>query len=534
MRIIDLDFYADKGGSIFLGYAGEHLSTVLNFHMPAEFSKDNCLYLVNFETDDGQVLGGSTPQEPQTVGEPTADSLIAFRADRDSNIVKYYVPNTVVGATAHTGKFQLSVYGLDVTNNNYKLLGYSTQFSYVIDNAINIGTSISFSNDFTAALDDLLSAIEGIGNFSELSEEYTDLVSRISEVLSNIEDNYEVISNRSDVEVDYNSLSIDNLDDSDKNKYLNLYRIKELIAKIKAKIAINTTNINALSTKVGSGDFDDSTKINNVIPNDIMDALTKISSALTSLDNNKINKNNAVKYVSTNILNDCVEPGTIYRYTETVNNNINGLATGDYTIIPSYIAGTGNLAQYIFSTTGAIYYRCRTLENGSYTYTIEKLVTRQEFSALNDIVSGIYHNKTTSINETTLTENNRNKLYPTTGAVDDYIKVLSEQGIIGQKDYIVSYSLPAQSSWTQITGGYTLEIDTDLIPGYTFTNKTKIDIEPTVELYAVLENSFCTGLYAETDEDEEVVTYNFIALNKAPNTPIDVQLKLSEVNYSEE
>ena len=128
----------------------------------------------------------------------------------------------------------------------------------------------------------------------------------------------------------------------------------------------------------------------------------------------------------------------------------------------------------------------------------------------------------------------RNKLYPTTGAVDDYIKVLSGQGIIGQKDYIVSYSLPAQSSWTQITGGYKLELNTNLISGYNFTNKTKIDIEPTIELYTILENSFCTGLYAETKEDEEVITYNFIALNKAPNAPIDVQLKLSEVNYSEE
>ena len=111
---------------------------------------------------------------------------------------------------------------------------------------------------------------------------------------------------------------------------------------------------------------------------------------------------------------------------------------------------------------------------------------------------------------------------------------MSGQGIIGQKDYIVSYSLPAQSSWTQITGGYKLELNTNLISGYNFTNKTKIDIEPTIELYTILENSFCTWLYAETKEDEEVITYNFIALNKAPNAPIDVQLKLSEVNYSEE
>lgn len=534
MRIIDLDFYADRGGAIFLGYAGEHLSTVLNFHMPAEFSKDNCLYLVNFEKDDGQVLGGSTPQESQTVGEPTADSLIAFRADRDSNIVKYYVPNTVVGATAHTGKFQLSVYGLDATNNNYKLLGYSTQFSYVIDNAINIGTSINFSEDFIAALDDLSSAIANIGDFSELSQEYTDLVDRISAVLSNIEDNYETISNRSDDEIDYDNITASNISEEDKQKYINLYRIKELVVKIKNKISANATNISNLSTKVGSDSFDDSTKINNVVPSNVMDALKKISTALTSLNNDKINKANAIKYTNTSTLNDCVEPGTIYRYTETINGNLNGLATGDYTIIPSYIAGTGKLAQYIFSTTGAIYYRCRTVENGSYVYTTEKLVTRQEFSALNDIVSSMYNNKTTVINETTLAENNRNKLYPTTGAVDDYIKVLSEQGIIGQKDYIVNYSLPAQGSWTQITGGYTLEIDTSLISGYTFTNKTKIDIEPTVELYSTLERSFCTGLYAVTEENEEIITYKFVALNKAPNTPIDVQLKLSEVNYSEE
>lgn len=520
MRIIDLDFYADRSGAIFLGYAGEHLSTVLNFHMPAEFSKDNCLYLVNFEKDDGQVLGGSTPQESQTVGEPTADSLIAFRADRDSNIVKYYVPNTVVGATAHTGKFQLSVYGLDATNNNYKLLGYSTQFSYVIDNALNIGTSINFSEDFIAALDNLSSAIANIGDFSELSQEYTDLVDRISAVLNNIEDNYETISNRSDDEIDYDNISASNISEEDKQKYINLYRIKELVVKIKNKISANTTNINNLSTKVGSDSFDDSTKINNVVPSNVMDALKKISTALTSLNNDKINKNNAVKYTSTNILNDCVESGTVYRYVKTTNGSPKELEMGDYTVIPSFIPGTGNLTQYIFSTKGEIYCRNRVQENGSYTYTLTKILSQK--------------NVATAFNDTTLNNTNRNKMLPTTGAVDNYIKALSEQGIIGQKDYIVSYSLPAQSGWTQITGGYTLEIDTDLIPGYTFTNKTKIDIEPTVELYAVLENSFCTGLYAETDENEEVVTYNFIALNKAPNTPIDVQLKLSEVNYSEE
>ena len=40
----------------------------------------------------------------------------------------------------------------------------------------------------------------------------------------------------------------------------------------------------ALDTKIGSGSFDDSTKINNVIPSNIMDALKRISTALTSLD----------------------------------------------------------------------------------------------------------------------------------------------------------------------------------------------------------------------------------------------------------
>lgn len=522
MRIIDLDFYADKGGSIFLGYAGEHLSTVLNFHMPAEFSKDNCLYLVNFETDDGQVLGGSTPQEPQTVGKPTADSLIAFRADRDSNIVKYYVPNTVIGATAHTGKFQLSVYGLDVTNNNYKLLGYSTQFSYVIDNAINIGTSISFSNDFIAALDDLLSAIEGIGNFSELSEEYTDLVNRISEVLSNIEDNYGVISNMSDVEVDYNSLSIDNLDDSDKNKYLNLYRIKELIAKIKAKIATNTTNINTISTKVGSGSFDDSTKINNVIPSNIMDALKKISTALVSLDNDKINKANAIKYTSTSILNDCVEPGTIYRYTETISGNVNGLEAGDYTIIPSYIVGTSNLTQYIFSTKGEIYCRNRVLENGSYTYTLTKILSQKNIAI--------------AFNDTTLSNTNRNKMLPTTGAVDDYIKELSEQGNIGGKDFIMNYNIGVQN-WTYISQNnlHYYTINTSIFDNkYTITENTKIDIEPSIELITKLEEGFCMGIYIENNMPTDIRLYvkGYEHANPSNINNINIVLKLSEVRYN--
>lgn len=453
MRIIDLDFYTDRGGAIFLGYAGEHLSTVLNFHMPAEFSKDNCLYLVNFEKDDGQVLGGSTPQESQTVGEPTADSLIAFRADRDSNIVKYYVPNTVVGATAHTGKFQLSVYGLDATNNNYKLLGYSTQFSYVIDNAINIGTSINFSKDFIAALDDLSSAIVNIGDFSELSQEYTVLVDRISAVLSNIEDNYETISNRSDDEIDYDNITASNISEEDKQKYINLYRIKELVVKIKNKISANATNISNLSTKVGSDSFDDSTKINNVVPSNVMDALKKISTALTSLNNDKIN-----------------------------------------------------------------------------------LVTRQEFSALNDIVSSMYNNKTTVINETTLAENNRNKLYPTTGAVDDYIKVLSEQGNIGSKDFIMNYNIGVQN-WTYISQNnlHYYTINTSIFDNkYTITENTKIDIEPSIELITKLEEGFCMGIYIENNMPTDIRLYvkGYEHANPSNINNINIVLKLSEVRYN--
>lgn len=523
MRIIDLDFYADKGGAIFLGYAGEHLSTVLNFHMPAELGNNDCVYVVNFLKD----------------GESSSNvvSHFAYKSRFDTNIVEYYIPSSIMGSGASSGVFHLVAYGMTTTINNevkYSILGKSTEFHYVIDDAITTDTSdlnITLTDSESITMQNLIAAINQLGNIQAALGSLDTLVGTLENFIG-ATDVYEQKENNSDISI--NDILTSTLSEADKNKYLNLYRIKELARNLKASINNNTNNISSLSTKVGSGSFDDSTKIGDVTPVNIMDALVKISTALTSLNNDKISKNKAIKYTSTNILNNCIEPGTIYRYIETINDNLNGLAVGDYTVIPSYIGGTGNLAQYIFSTTGAIYYRCRTLENGSYTYTIEKLVTRQEFSALNDIVNAIYRNKTTSINETTLTENNRNKLYPTTGAVDDYIKVLSGQGIIGQKDYIVSYSLPAQSSWTQITGGYKLELNTNLISGYNFTNKTKIDIEPTIELYTILENSFCTGLYAETKEDEEVITYNFIALNKAPNAPIDVQLKLSEVNYSEE
>lgn len=481
MRIIDLDFYADKGGAIFLGYAGEHLSTVLNFHMPAELGNNDCVYVINFRKDG---------ESSEVV------SHLAFKTGSDTNIVEYYIPSTIMGDNNSTGVFQLVAYGMTKPTDDdkvvkYSILGRSTEFHYVIDKAITTDASnlpITLNEDAEITIKNLIEALKKVGEVQAALGNLDVLTNALNDFISNSSD-------------------------------------------LSDKISTNTTNISNLSTKVGSYSFDNLTKINGVIPSNLMDALRKISTALNSLDNNKINKADAIKYTSESVLNDCVEPGTIYRYEESVNGNENGLAIGVYTVIPSHIAEDGKLAQYIFSTTGAIYYRYRTVEkeSGSYVYTTKQLVTRQEFSNLMNDVSSMNYNKTTSIDDTTLAENNRNKLYPTTGAVDDYIKELSKQGIIGQKDYIVSYSLPMRGSWTQIPGGYTLEIDTNLIPGYTFTNKTKIDIEPTVELYSTLERSFCTGLYAVTEENEGKITYKIVALNKTPNTLIDVQLKLSEV-----
>lgn len=511
MRIIDLDFYADKGGSIFLGYAGEHLSTVLNFHMPAELGNNDCVYVVNFLKD----------------GESSSNivSHFAYKSRFNTNIVEYYIPSSIMGSGASSGIFHLVAYGMTTTVNNevkYSLLGKSTEFHYVIDDAITTDTSdlnITLTDSESITMQNLMTAINQLGNIQAALGSLDTLVDTLENFIE-ATDVYEQKENNSDISI--NDILTSTLSEADKQKYLNLYRIKELARNLKASINDNTNNINNLSTKVGSDSFDDSTKINNVVPSNIMDALKKISSALVSLDNDKINKANAIKYTSTSILNDCVEPGTIYRYTETINGNVNGLEAGDYTIIPSYITGTSNLTQYIFSTKGEIYCRNRVLENGSYTYTLTKILSQKNIA--------------TAFNDTTLSNTNRNKMLPTTGAVDDYIKELSEQGNIGGKDFIMNYNIGVQN-WTYISQNnlHYYTINTSIFDNkYTITENTKIDIEPSIELITKLEEGFCMGIYIENNMPTDIRLYvkGYEHANPSNINNINIVLKLSEVRYN--
>lgn len=511
MRIIDLDFYADKGGAIFLGYAGEHLSTVLNFHMPAELGNNDCVYVVNFLKD----------------GESSSNivSHFAYKSRFNTNIVEYYIPSSIMGSGASSGVFHLVAYGMTTTVNNevkYSLLGKSTEFHYVIDDAITTDTSdlnITLTDSESITMQNLIAAINQLGDIQAALGSLDTLVDTLENFIE-ATDVYEQKENNSDISI--NDILTSTLSEADKQKYLNLYRIKELARNLKASINDNTNNINNLSTKVGSDSFDDSTKINNVVPSNIMDALKKISSALVSLDNDKINKANAIKYTSTSILNDCVEPGTIYRYTETINGNVNGLEAGNYTIIPSYIAGTSNLTQYIFSTKGEIYCRNRVLENGSYTYTLTKILSQKNIA--------------TAFNDTTLSNTNRNKMLPTTGAVDDYIKELSEQGNIGGKDFIMNYNIGVQN-WTYISQNnlHYYTINASIFDNkYTITENTKIDIEPSIELITKLEEGFCMGIYIENNMPTDIRLYvkGYEHANPSNINNINIVLKLSEVRYN--
>lgn len=511
MRIIDLDFYADKGGAIFLGYAGEHLSTVLNFHMPAELGNNDCVYVVNFLKD----------------GESSSNivSHFAYKSRFNTNIVEYYIPSSIMGSGASSGVFHLVAYGMTTTVNNevkYSLLGKSTEFHYVIDDAITTDTSdlnITLTDSESITMQNLIAAINQLGDIQAALGSLDTLVDTLENFIE-ATDVYEQKENNSDISI--NDILTSTLSEADKQKYLNLYRIKELARNLKASINDNTNNINNLSTKVGSDSFDDSTKIGDVIPVNIMDALKKISTALDSLDDDKINKNKAIKYASTNILNDCVESETIYRYVKTTSGSPEELEIGDYTVIPSFILGTGNLTQYIFSTKGEIYCRNRVLVNGSYTYTLTKILSQK--------------NVATAFNDTTLSNTNRNKMLPTIGAVDNYIRALSEQGNIGGKDFIMNYNIGVQN-WTYISQNnlHYYTINASIFDNkYTITENTKIDIEPSIELITKLEEGFCMGIYIENNMPTDIRLYvkGYEHANPSNINNINIVLKLSEVRYN--
>ena len=650
MRIIDLDFYSDKGGTIFLGYAQEHFSTVLNFHMPAELGKTDCLYVINFVKD------GDSSAEPI--------SGLAFRTGFNTNIVSFYLPNTVTGNTnvASSGQFQLFAYGgytEENGNTTYSLLGKSTIFNYIIDKPLSTGSiaaGLTFegnSNTSTevtrllqaisdlgniqsavSALNNAMTVLEGLSENTGLYEltankisatasnllnntvtvtndtnKYLNAISvinalrslkssintnkekigydsvsllpidgvtptsayqainllknyiySIDSIVTNLETNkadinevrkYKAVSNfescsRSDthytVEYEYNSNDGDRIVPHD-GIYSVLVNIEPNVKKSQiicgangniyirtstwngsswnaygvAEQIITSSSFNPLRDKIG-----DTTDIEGRIAQFILN----LKSTVDGLGISKIDKDKAIKFATETNLDNCTENGTIYRCVITSNGQI--LASGDYTVIPSFTSNSTNAAQYIFSTTnGKIYFRYK---DGNAYSSLKTLATNDELTSLsntlNDLINGIINNKVTQMTGNESSEDRNNK-YPTVGAVEDYIDA--------GKDYIATYTLSYNNVWTQIIGGWKLELNTALIPDYNFTNKTKIDIEPTIELYSLLEKSFCTGLYVETNDEEETTSYNFIALNNQPNiaTEITIQLKLSEVNYLE-
>ena len=196
MRIIDLDFYADKGGAIFLGYAGEHLSTVLNFHMPAELGNNDCVYVVNFLKD----------------GESSSNvvSHFAYKSRFDTNIVEYYIPSSIMGSGASSGVFHLVAYGMTTTINNevkYSILGKSTEFHYVIDDAITTDTSdlnITLTDSESITMQNLIAAINQLGNIQAALGSLDTLVGTLENFIG-ATDVYEQKENNSDISIIINT-----------------------------------------------------------------------------------------------------------------------------------------------------------------------------------------------------------------------------------------------------------------------------------------------------------------------------------------
>ena len=161
-------------------------------------------------------------------------------------------------------------------------------------------------------------------------------------------------------------------------------------------------------------------------------------------------------------------------------------------------------------------------EDGSYTYTLTKILLQK--------------NVATAFNDTTLNNTNRNKMLPTTGAVDNYIKALSEQGNISSKDFIMNYNIGVQN-WTYISQNnlHYYTINTSIFDNkYTITENTKIDIEPNVELITKLEEGFCMGIYIENNMPTDIRLYvkGYEHANPSNINNINIVLKLSEVRYN--
>lgn len=378
MRIIDLDFNSDRNNSSFLGYSGEHLNTVLNFHVPAELGGNNCVYVINFLKD----------------GENNVESHLALKSRFNSNIVEYYIPDSITGEEASTGTFQLIAYGevkVDNDNIEYSIIGKSTKFYYVIDKALNTDDTelnITLNAGEEIVFKELLDSLDRLANVQSQIENLDELISVLEE-FSLSTSQYEQSNNRRNTNI--NDILNGELTSEDKVKYLNLYRIKELARSLKADISNNAENISNIITKIGDINFNDSFKINNEVPSNIMDAFVKTSEALTSLNNNKINTEKAINYKVETDINNCITSGVIYRYVKT-NTDYEPVAlpAGNYTIIPSYNGGgSSDLTQYIFSSTGKLYCRHRTSQNGTYIYTMEQFVTREEFLNLKERVDAL-------------------------------------------------------------------------------------------------------------------------------------------------
>jgi hypothetical protein len=378
MRIIDLDFNSDRNNSSFLGYSGEHLNTVLNFHVPAELGGNNCVYVINFLKD----------------GENNVESHLALKSRFNSNIVEYYIPNSITGEEASTGTFQLIAYGevkVDNDNIEYSIIGKSTKFYYVIDKALNTDDTelnITLNAGEEIVFKELLDSLDRLANVQSQIENLDELIG-VLEDFSLCTSQYEQSNNRRDTNI--NDILNGELTSEDKTRYLNLYRIKELAKSLKADISNNAENISNIITKIGNINFNDSFKINNEVPSNIMDAFVKTSEALTSLNNNKINTEKAINYKVETDINNCVTSGVIYRYVKT-NTDYESVAlpAGNYTIIPSYNGGdSSDLTQYIFSSTGKVYCRHRTFQNSTYIYTMEQFVTRAEFLNLKERVDAL-------------------------------------------------------------------------------------------------------------------------------------------------
>lgn len=127
----------------------------------------------------------------------------------------------------------------------------------------------------------------------------------------------------------------------------------------------------------------------------------KLATALANKINGKINSVNAIKYVTSAELNDCVDPDTVYYIRATDGSNI----TGVHTVI--CVPATNQRTQYLFAQEGGIHYRKVLKSNGEWGSWDDsewiKFATKSDTSSLSSAIESL----NTAISQLITSDNNK-------------------------------------------------------------------------------------------------------------------------------